>query len=115
MFMEDREAQDQIEEFERASDQAGASRYVLRLYVTGTTYRSNQAIMNIRNVCEEYLEGRYELQVIDMYQQPELARRDQIIAAPTLIRQLPLPLRKLIGDLSSVERVLAGLSLEPKE
>jgi circadian clock protein KaiB len=108
-------AQREAEEFERAFDQAGAEKYVLRLYVTGTTAKSGQAIMNIRKLCEEYLEGRYELKVIDIYQQPELARNDQIVAAPTLIKQMPLPFRRLIGDLSNIDRVLAGLSLEKKQ
>ncbi len=85
--------------------------YVLRLYVTGTTQRSAQAIMNIQNICEEHLKGRYELEVIDMYQQPVLAAGEQIIAAPTLIKKLPLPLRRFIGDMSNTERVSVGLDL----
>lgn len=86
-------------------------KYVLRLFVTGTSPQSVRAISNIREICDEYLEGRYELEVIDLYQHPEMARTEQIIAAPTLIRKLPLPLRKIIGDLSGNERVLAGLDL----
>lgn len=89
--------------------------YVLRLYVTGSTARSTQAIMNIKQICEERLRDRYTLEVIDIYQQPELAREAQIIAAPTLIKELPLPLRRLIGNLSNTERVLAGLNLQTKE
>lgn len=86
-------------------------RYMLRLYVTGMTPRSIEAIKNIKAVCEHYLRDRYELQVIDIYQQPNLAAGDQIIATPTLIKRLPAPLRRLIGNLSSEDRVLVGLDL----
>lgn len=89
--------------------------YSLRLYVAGMTPRSMQAIENIRTICEEHLQGRYDLTVIDLYQQPVLAEGDQIIAAPTLIKKLPLPLRRFIGDLSNTERILVGLDLRPKE
>ena len=90
-------------------------RYVLRLYVSGTTPRSLRAITNVKNICDEKLKNRYDLQVIDIYQQPVLAKGEQIIAAPTLIKKLPLPLRKLIGDMSNRERVLLGLDLRPVE
>jgi circadian clock protein KaiB len=86
-------------------------RYVFRLYVSGSTPRSTQAIRNIRKICEEYLTGRYDLEVVDIYQQPELAGEQQIIAAPTLIKSLPLPLRRFIGDLSQSEPVLVGIGL----
>lgn len=89
-------------------------RYVLRLYVTGMTLRSMQAIANLRQICESRLEGRYELEVVDIYQHPQLAQDEQIVAAPTLIKQLPLPLRRIVGDLSDEERVLLGLDLRPK-
>jgi circadian clock protein KaiB len=88
--------------------------YVLRLYVTGMTPRSARAIENIRALCAKHLDGRYDLQIIDIYQQPSLARTEQIIAAPTLIKRLPLPLRRLAGDMSSEGRVLAGLDLLPR-
>jgi circadian clock protein KaiB len=88
--------------------------YVLRLYVSGATPRSVAAIENIKEICESHLQGRYDLQVIDIYQQPEMARSAEIIAAPTLIKQLPLPLRKILGDLSETERVLVGLDLVAK-
>ena len=88
--------------------------YVLRLYVTGSTPRSSAAITNIRKLCEEHLQGHYDLEVIDIYQQPILALGGQIIAAPTLIKQLPFPLRKVVGDLSNEKRVLVGLDLQPK-
>jgi len=86
-------------------------RYVLRLYVTGMTARAGRAILNVREICDEYLEGRYDLEVIDLYQQPVLARDEQIIAAPTLVKKLPLPLRRIVGDMSERDRVLLGLGL----
>ena len=95
-----------------AARRAGAERYVLRLYVTGLTQRSTRAVETVRAICETHLRGRYELEVIDIYQQPALARDEQIVAAPTLIKSLPLPLRRIIGDLSSTERVLVGLGLQ---
>lgn len=88
--------------------------YVLRLYVTGTTPKSTLAIQNIRRICEEHLKGRYDLEVIDIYQHPVLARHEQIFAAPTLVKELPPPLRKLIGTMADEERVLLGLDLKPK-
>ena len=88
-------------------------RYVLRLYVTGMTPRSCQAIRNLQTICDERLEGRYDLDVIDIYQQPVLTIGEQIIAAPTLIKKLPLPMRRLVGDMSDRERVLLGLDLVP--
>jgi circadian clock protein KaiB len=88
-----------------------AEHYVLRLYVTGMTPRSAAAIATIRTLCAEHLEGRYELEVIDIYQHPTLARDEQIIAAPTLVKKLPPPLRRMIGNLSDAERVLMGLDL----
>jgi len=94
-----------------AAGAPAAERYVLRLYVTGMTPRSAQAIKNLQAICEEYLDGRYELDVIDIYQQPVLTRGEQIIAAPTLIKKLPLPMRRLVGDMSDRERVLLGLDL----
>lgn len=85
--------------------------HLLRLYVAGTTPRSSRAIRSIRAICEEHLKGRYRLEVIDIYQRPALARDEQIVATPTLIRELPPPLRRLIGDLSDTDRVLVGLDL----
>jgi circadian clock protein KaiB len=93
---------------------AGQDQFVLRLYVTGTTARSTRAIANLRELCEQHLPDRYELQVVDIYQQPELASREQLVAVPTLIKRLPLPLRRLVGDLSNRQRVLAGLDLSVK-
>ncbi len=90
-------------------------KYILRLYITGMTSRSARAIENLNTFCAKHLAGRYELQVIDVYQQPELARTEQIVAVPTLIKKLPLPLRRLIGDMSDEERVLVGLDILPHE
>jgi len=90
-------------------------RYLLRLYVAGTTPRSNRAIVNIRKICEEHLKGRYELEVVDVVKNPSLAAGEQIIAAPTLVKKLPLPLRRFIGDLSETERILLGLDLRKRE
>jgi circadian clock protein KaiB len=87
------------------------SRYVLRLYITGSTPRSARAISNIRKICEEHLEGRYDLEIVDISLHPTLAAGEQIIAAPTLIKMLPLPLRRFIGDMSHTERILVGLDL----
>jgi circadian clock protein KaiB len=86
-------------------------RYVLRLYVTGMTARATRAVSNVREICDEHLEGRYDLEVVDLYQQPLLAREEQIIAAPTLVKKRPLPLRRIIGDMSQRDRVLLGLDL----
>jgi circadian clock protein KaiB len=97
--------------FGRASRAGGTERYVLRLYVTGMTARATRAIETVRSVCDEHLKGRYDLEVIDVYQQPVLARDEQIVAAPTLIKKLPLPLRRIIGDMSRRDRVLLGLDL----
>lgn len=85
--------------------------YVLRLYVTGNTPRAMRAVVNIRKICEEHLEGRYDLEIIDITQHPTLAEGEQIIAAPTLIKKLPQPLRRFIGDMSQTERILLGLDL----
>jgi len=104
------------EEFEKSLQISNSKeKYVLRLYVTGMTPRSINAIENIRKICEENLQGRYELEVIDIYQQPQYAKQEQILAAPTLIKKLPLPLRKFIGDMSDKEKILIGLNLVPKK
>jgi circadian clock protein KaiB len=104
---------DSVAEFEAAAAAAAneSGRYVLRLYVTGTTPHSSRAIVNIRKICEEHLHGRYDLEVVDISQNPTLAEGEQIIAAPTLIKKLPLPLRRFIGDMSQTERILVGLDL----
>ncbi len=97
----------------KAITQSRQAQYVLRLYVAGVTRRSVAAIRSITDICEEYLKGRYSLEIIDIYKQPTLAKGEQIIAAPTLIKQLPIPLRKLIGDMANKEKVLVGLDLRP--
>jgi circadian clock protein KaiB len=85
----------------------------LRLYVAGETPRSLAAIGNLKRICEEHMAGRYRIEVIDLMANPQLARQDQILAIPTLVRKLPVPMRKIIGDLSKTERVLVGLDLRP--
>ncbi len=89
-------------------------RYVLRLYVTGPTSLARRAILNINAICAEHLRGMYDLEIIDMHQKPALAKDEQILAAPTLIKKLPLPLRRIVGDLSDHDRVLFGLDLKRK-
>ena len=99
----------------RAARKAKPDTYVLRLYVAGQTPKSLAALANLKKICEEYLAGRYQIQVVDLLENPQLARGDQILAIPTLVRKLPLPVRKIIGDLSNTERVLIGLDLLPRE
>jgi circadian clock protein KaiB len=106
---------DKTAEFERLLEERKRARFVLRLYVTGLTHRSTQAINTVKDLCEQELQGRYQLEVIDISKRPDLAQASNIIAAPTLVKELPLPLRRLIGDLSEKERVLAGLDLAPRE
>ena len=91
------------------------AKYVLRLYVSGSTLKSAMAIENVKRVCEQHLKGRYDLEVIDIHQHANLARDEQIVAVPTLIKRLPIPLRKLIGDLSDLNKVLFGLDLKIRE
>jgi len=95
--------------------QPQSSLYVLRLYVAGTSRKSLRAMENLKRLLQEQLEGQYELEIIDIYQQPIFAKSGQIVAAPTLIKELPAPLRKLVGDLSDTQKVLAGLDLSPRE
>ena len=109
-----KQVRNSTQQFEQSLSQPPEIHYVLRLYVTGSTPQSLRAITNVKKFCEEYLKGRYELEVIDLYQQPQLAQGEQIIAAPTLIKKLPLPLRRIIGDMSKTERVLVGLDLQKK-
>jgi len=92
----------------------GTEKYLLKLYVTGMTPRSQRAIENIRAICDEHLNGRYSLEIVDIYQHPNLAEGEQIIAAPTLIKYLPEPLRRIVGDLSHTDRVLLGLDLRER-
>jgi circadian clock protein KaiB len=102
------------EEFEKTATKPDRAIYVLRLYITGLTPKSTLAIANVQKLCETHLAGHYELKVIDIYQQPHLAKEEQIIATPTLIKKQPLPVRRLIGDMSNTERFLAGIDLKPR-
>jgi len=108
---------DATKAFEKALDESESQpvKYILKLYVAGNTARAQSAIIGIRQVCEERLKGRYQLEVIDIYSRPELARGEQIIATPTLIKYLPLPLRRVIGDLSKADRIIVGLDLIKEE
>jgi circadian clock protein KaiB len=91
-----------------------AEYYQLRLYVAGQTAKSLAAVSNLKRVCEEHLAGRYEISVIDLLQNPQLAASDQILAIPTLVRRLPEPLKRIIGDLSNLQKVLVGLDIRPR-
>jgi circadian clock protein KaiB len=99
-------------DIETGDDDEG-ERYILRLYVAGNTPRSRKAIENVRKICKTHLDGRYDLEIIDIYQEPESASREQIIAVPTLVKSLPGPLRRIIGDLSHTEKVLHSFDLRP--
>jgi circadian clock protein KaiB len=110
-----RKISDESRGFERSIKAASGKKYILRLYVTGMTPRSLRAITNIKKICEEHLKDRYDLEVIDIYQRPTLAEGEQILAAPTLVKKLPLPLRRFIGDMTSTEKILLGLDLRPKK
>lgn len=102
---------DSMQSLGRAFARARKLKYVLRLYVAGATAQSARAITNLKSICEEHLKGRYQLEVVDLYQRPQLALDDEIVATPTLVKELPSPTRRIIGDLSSSEPVLAGLGL----
>jgi circadian clock protein KaiB len=102
-------------ELELSGSHSRQAKYVLRLYVSGSTLKSALAVENIKRICEQYLKNRYDLKVIDIYQQPNLARDKQIVAVPTLIKRLPPPLRRLVGDMSNLKKVLFGLDLGRQE
>ena len=102
-------------ELEQPGSNSRQAKYVLRLYVSGSTLKSALAVENLKRTCEQHLKNRYDLKVIDIYQQPNLARGEQIVAVPTLIKRLPPPLRRLIGDLSNLKKVLFGLDLGMRE
>jgi circadian clock protein KaiB len=102
-------------ELEQPGSHSRQAKYVLRLYVSGSTLQSALAVENIKRICEQHLKNRYDLEVIDIYQQPNLARDEQIVAVPTLIKRLPPPLRRLIGDMSDLKKVLIGLDLRMRE
>jgi circadian clock protein KaiB len=105
----------QFAAFEKHIKRVSKRHYSLKLYVSGVTPRSLQAIEHIKLLCETYLKGRYDLVIVDMYQQPQLAKEEQILAAPTLIKLLPPPLRRFIGDMTKTDRLLAGLDLQVRE
>ncbi|MGZ3569619.1 MAG: circadian clock KaiB family protein [Thermodesulfobacteriota bacterium] len=113
--MKQKKVKDSYKRFERVLKKPLEEKYVLRVYVTGMTPKSTQAIQNIKRICDEKLYGLYNLEVIDIYQRPLLAQGEQIIATPTLIKKLPLPLRRFIGDMSDKERIVLGLDLRPKK
>lgn len=103
-----------IKEVEAVIQKRCNAHYVLRLYVAGLTPRSQRAIDNLKAICEEHLRARYDLEVIDIFQQPQLAKAEQVIAAPTLVKELPPPLRKFIGDMSQTQKILVGLEIRPE-
>jgi len=99
----------------RATNKAAIAKWELKLYVAGQTPKSLQAFANLKRICEEHLSGEYHIEIVDLLQNPQLAKGDQIFALPTLVRKLPEPVRKIIGDLSNTERVLVGLDLQPRQ
>ena len=111
--MEPLQQKQTVESSRTAADESGQAVYVLRLYVTGTTPKSTRAVHNLIQLCQEHLAGRYDLEVIDIYQQPALAQAEDIIAVPTLLKKQPLPVRKLLGDLSNAQQLVASLGLSP--
>jgi circadian clock protein KaiB len=104
----------ELSENSAAAPAAQSKAYSLRLYVAGKTPKSTLALANLKQICEDYLQGRYEIEVIDLLESPQLAQGDQILALPTLVRRLPEPIKKIIGDLSNTERVLVGLDLRER-
>ncbi len=100
-----------LEEFEKLVAELSQPVYLFRLYVSGNSPRSALAITNILNICDKYLPGKYELEVIDVFQQPGATREAQIVAVPTLIKELPLPRKKFVGDMTDVEKIVVGLKL----
>ena len=105
---------DLVNSLDLGEDEAHVGQWELRLYVAGQTPKSITAFNNLKKVCEEHLAGKYKIEVIDLIKNPQLAQGDQIVAIPTLVRKLPAPVRKIIGDLSNTERVLVGLQLRPR-
>ena len=107
-----KKVQDQYKAFEKAVNRRDRQKYVLTLYVAGISPRSEQAIRSVKELCEQHLKNRYELQIVDIYQHPESLKEAQIIAAPTLVKKLPLPLRRLIGNMTDKERLILALDLD---
>ena len=106
--------EDSAKKLEQALENRSKGTFVFRLYITGTASSSTRSVENIQKLCEEYLKDRYELTVVDILQQPSLLKEEQIVAAPTLLKKLPLPIRKFIGDLSDTEKILLRLDLRKK-
>ena len=107
---------DQTPEFEREGRRGNKrQKYLLRLYITGASTRSNRAVLNIKLLCQEHLQNRYTLEVVDIYQQPGRASEGQVIASPTLVKHLPLPIRRFIGDMSDHKKILLGLDVRLSE
>jgi circadian clock protein KaiB len=104
---------DQYKAFERAAKQATKQQYLLKLFVAGISPKSERAIRSVKEICEEHLKDRYKLEIIDIYQHPEALNDGEVIAAPTLVKKLPLPLRRLIGDMTNKEKLIVGLDLRP--
>ena len=112
----DKKVQNKLGEFESAlTSEKKGDKYVLRLFVAGINPKSRKAIENLRKILEENLKGQYELEIIDIYQQPIFAKEGQIVAAPTLIKELPPPLRRFVGDMSNKERILLGLDIKKED
>ena len=111
--MENKTKNNPTEALEEVVDEKHQKYYYLRLYIAGRTKHSVRALENLRRICEEYLEGRYKLEVIDIYQHPEMVLPENIVAIPTLIKKLPPPLQRLVGDMSNTEKVLVGLDVVP--
>jgi circadian clock protein KaiB len=109
-----RKKEDATTALSRAAAAQAQAHYLLKLYVAGVTPRSSGAIRSLTELCETHLKGRYTLEIVDLYRQPTLAAGDQIVAAPTLVKKLPLPLRRLIGDMANEAKILVGLDLRPK-
>jgi circadian clock protein KaiB len=103
--------QETLKEFENLVANLARPSYVFQLYVAGTSTRSSLAIANVRGICEQYLPGRYKLEVIDVYQQPAATKQAQVVAVPTLIKEVPFPPQRFIGDMSNAERIVVGLKL----
>jgi circadian clock protein KaiB len=108
----DTSTEETLKEFEKLVADLAQPNYLFRLYVSGSTSRSSVAIANVRRICERYLPGHYELEVIDVYQQPGATKAAQIIAVPTLIKELPFPPQRFVGDMSNTERIVIGLNLK---
>ena len=112
--MENEPTNNSSEALDQAITELDDRYYCLRLYIAGTTVNSINALENIKRICEEHLQGRYELEVIDVYQQSGFSKQENIIAVPTLIKRLPPPLQRIIGNMSKTEKVLVGLDIVPK-